>query len=109
VLLSSSRDAGAKHWGLGASQWWCSCLQPWPRLALLHSDGVPLVGVLQLGEPWQPEQRRVDGLPWLGCLPVEEASASTDPVQAREALRLNLLARWQLSSARGAGLGHPVA
>ncbi len=78
-------------------------------VALLHSDGVPLVGVMQLGEPWQPEQRRVDGLPWLGCLPVEEACASTDPVQAREALRLNLLARWQLSSARGAGPGHPVA
>lgn len=76
--------------------------------ALLNADAVPLVGLLQLGEPWQPEQRRLDGLPWLGCLPVEEAPVSMDPAQAREALRLNLLARWQLSSARAAAPEHPA-
>jgi len=78
-------------------------------VALLNADAVPLVGVLQRGEPWQPERRRMDALPWLGCLPEEEALASTDPAQAREALRLNLMARWQLSSARAAAPEHPVA
>jgi hypothetical protein len=77
--------------------------------ALLTADAVPLVGLLQLGEPWQPEQRRLDGLPWLGCLPVEEVPVSMDPAQALEALRLNLLARWQLSSVRAAAPEHPVA
>jgi hypothetical protein len=77
--------------------------------ALLTADAVPLVGLLQLGEPWQPEQRRMDALPWLGCLPEEEAFASADPAQEREALRLNLMARWQLSSARAAAPDHPVA
>ncbi len=37
--------------------------------ALLEAAQVPLVGLVQLGEPWQPQRRRADGLPWLGWLP----------------------------------------
>lgn len=36
--------------------------------ALLQQHGVPLLGLLQWGEPWRPELRRREGLPWLGAL-----------------------------------------
>ena len=36
--------------------------------ALLLQHNVPLRGLIQWGEPWQPELRRRDGLPWLGSL-----------------------------------------
>ena len=36
--------------------------------ALLRQHGVPLRGLIQWGEPWQPELRRLEGLPWLGAL-----------------------------------------
>lgn len=36
--------------------------------ALLQLHGVPLRGLIQWGEPWQPERRRLEGLPWLGAL-----------------------------------------
>lgn len=38
-------------------------------VALLRQEGVPIVGLLQLGTPWDGELRRQDGLPWLGCWP----------------------------------------
>ena len=46
-------------------------------VALLHQEGVPLVGVLQLGGDWEPEDRRRDGLPWIGCWP-ESALTNAD-------------------------------
>ncbi len=36
--------------------------------ALLRHYAVPLRGLIQWGDPWQPEQRRREGLPWLGAL-----------------------------------------
>jgi len=36
--------------------------------ALLRQHGVPLLGLIQWGEPWQPQLRRREGLPWLGAL-----------------------------------------
>lgn len=36
--------------------------------ALLLHHNVPLRGLIQWGEPWQPQLRRCDGLPWLGSL-----------------------------------------
>ena len=72
--------------------------------ALLEAAQVPLVGLVQLGEPWQPQRRRADGLPWLGWLP----AADRDP-EAAAALRLALITRWRLSSARAAGHVHPAA
>ncbi|MEN9878144.1 MAG: hypothetical protein RLZZ158_1183 [Cyanobacteriota bacterium] len=35
--------------------------------ALLAQRRVPLLGLLQVGGDWQPQQRRLEGLPWLGC------------------------------------------
>lgn len=42
----------------------------WPAAAtaLLRHHRVPLVGLIQGGGPWVEEQRRQDGLPWLGHL-----------------------------------------
>ena len=76
--------------------------------ALLTAAGVPLVGLVQLGGPWQPERRRLDGLPWLGWLPAETPLAGSLEEEAAEALRLHLLARWQLSSAKAAEPAHPT-
>lgn len=40
--------------------------------ALLAAAGVPLLGLVQLGGPWDRDARRGDGLPWLGWLRLEE-------------------------------------
>ncbi len=53
--------------------------------ALLEHWRVPLVGLLQLGGAWKPQERRRDGLPWLGWLPTSpdgdpEALAALQPV-----------------------------
>jgi len=44
---------------------------PAALVALLHQEGVPLVGLIQIGGVWEPDHRRQDGLPWLGCWPQE--------------------------------------
>lgn len=36
--------------------------------ALLLQHRVPLLGLIQWGDPWRPELRCRDGLPWLGAL-----------------------------------------
>jgi hypothetical protein len=123
-LLPLGLDPGAE---LAQPGCWCEALGAWRQpvllqlpaaeagsglarayTALLAAAGVPLVGLLQLGGPWQPERRRVDGLPWLGWLPAEAPLAGSPDEEAREALRLHLLARWQLSSARAAEPAHPT-
>ena len=123
-LLPLGLDPGA---GLALPGCWSEALGAWrqpallqlpaaeaesglPRAytALLVAAGVPLVGLVQLGGPWQPERRRVDGLPWLGWLPAETPLAGSLEEEAAEALRLHLLARWQLSSARAAEPAHPT-
>ena len=48
--------------------------------ALLELAGVPLLGLVQLEQPWRPEQRRSDGLPWLGCL--AQGNGLDDPALA---------------------------
>ena len=35
--------------------------------ALLEQQQVPVLGLLQVGEPWHPADRQGDALPWLGC------------------------------------------
>lgn len=46
--------------------------------ALLLQHHVPVRGLLQWGEPWQPELRRRDGLPWLGSLGPQGQSPDGD-------------------------------
>ena len=40
--------------------------------ALLKQQQVPVLGLLQVGEPWHPADRQADALPWLGCWNPEE-------------------------------------
>ena len=54
--------------------------------ALLLQLEVPLLGLLQVGGPWDAQQRRSDGLPWLGHWdPAEpqELAAFDDMIQLR--------------------------
>jgi hypothetical protein len=123
-LLPLALDPGAD---LPQPGCWCEALGAWRQAvllqvpagaagsgvarayaALLQAADVPLVGLVQRGGPWDPDRRRADGLPWLGWLPEEAPPAGSDDDAAAEALRLHLLARWQLSSARGAEPAHPV-
>ncbi len=60
--------------------------------ALLQRWQVPLVGLIQWGGPWDPEARRRDGLPWLGCLLEQPAVALSEG--GDEALALRLVRRW---------------
>ena len=41
-------------------------------VALCKDLAVPLVGIVQLGGQWNFEQRRLDGLPWCGRLPINK-------------------------------------
>ena len=45
--------------------------------SLCNSLSVPLIGIVQLGGEWNPPQRRLDGLPWLGCLNLEKSLGNT--------------------------------
>jgi len=67
--------------------------------ALLQRWQVPLVGLIQWGGPWNPDARRRDGLPWLGCLAGNPAEQGETPEVAvtesgDEALGLRLRRRW---------------
>ena len=59
-------------------------------VALLQQQAVPLLGLIQWGEPWQPELRRCDGLPWLGAL---TPGGEPEGVDLRAALALRLAAQ----------------
>jgi len=67
--------------------------------ALLQRWQVPLVGLIQWGGPWNPDARRRDGLPWLGCLAGNPAEQGETPEvglteSGDEALGLRLRRRW---------------
>ncbi len=45
-------------------------------VALCEVQSVPLIGIVQLGNPWDASLRRLDGLPWCGCIRVEDHKSS---------------------------------
>ncbi|MGB5136036.1 MAG: hypothetical protein WBN89_12765, partial [Prochlorococcaceae cyanobacterium] len=59
--------------------------------ALLDRWQVPCAGLLQWGGSWQSDQRRLDGLPWLGWLPTQGSDDASEP----ETLRQALAQRWR--------------
>jgi hypothetical protein len=85
-------------------QCWAQALSAWaqPTLILIESSqlgsgsaaastalmaqlGVPLLGLIQWGGPWQAPLRRLDGLPWLGVAGPEDQA---EPGDLRLALAL---------------------
>ncbi|MCP9926562.1 hypothetical protein [Cyanobium sp. CH-040] len=107
-LVPLPRDPGQ---GLPAGGHWAEALGAWrqPVLvlfsakqldtglpaatqALLDRWQVPCAGLLQWGGGWDGEQRRRDGLPWLGWLPQAGAEPTDvpEPVRLRQALALRL-------------------
>ncbi len=40
-------------------------------VALCKQLSVPLIGIVQIGEPWKAAERKLDGLPWCGCIPLD--------------------------------------
>jgi len=63
---------------------------PAAMAALLQQWQVPLVGLLQWGDPWDGASRRCDGLPWLGA--ITPGSSSWDPA-LHQSLALALRSR----------------
>jgi len=65
------------------------------QVILLQHYRVPLMGVVQCGGTWRPEERRRDGLPWLGALP----DGTSDPA-IEEQLQLKRCLESRLGPAR---------
>ena len=67
--------------------------------ALLKNWQVPLVGLVQWGEPWASAERRRDGLPWLGALQADQSSSGQASLDQSMALRsaLDLALRCRLN------------
>ena len=40
-------------------------------VCLCKSFSIPVIGIMQLGGDWDIRQRKLDGLPWCGCIPNE--------------------------------------
>jgi hypothetical protein len=68
---------------------------PAASAALLRQQGVPLVGLVQWGGPWEAERRRREGLPWLGWLTADGQpdTAALDDQAAALAAAVRL--RWR--------------
>ncbi|WP_053068375.1 hypothetical protein [Synechococcus sp. GFB01] len=72
-----------------------SCGVPAASAALLRQQGVPLVGLVQWGGPWEAEWRRREGLPWLGWLTADDQPAVADLEDQAAALATALQLRWR--------------
>lgn len=84
-LVPLPRDPGlpladGRHWAAALGAWRQPVLLllaaeqldtglPAALTALVQQWQVPCLGLVQWGGSWRPEQRRLEGLPWLGALP----------------------------------------
>lgn len=110
-LAPLSRDPGL---ALPAGSCWAEALGAWRQpvlllvghgqlvtglpaaaTALLLQRGVPLVGLIQCGGPWDGQERRRDGLPWLGWLAPPSATTPEPTADAEAALLAALSLRWR--------------
>ena len=102
--------AGGGHWAEALGAWRQPALLvfstdqlesglPAAMTALLKNWQVPLVGLVQWGEPWASAERRRDGLPWLGALQADQSSSGQASLDQSMALRsaLGLALRCRLN------------
>ena len=102
--------AGGGHWAEALGAWRQPALLvfstdqlesglPAAMTALLKNWQVPLVGLVQWGEPWASAERRRDGLPWLGALQADQSSSGQASLDQSMALRsaLDLALRCRLN------------
>lgn len=108
-LVPLPRDPGApladgRHWAAALGAWRQPLLLvlapaqletgvPAAFAALLHQHQVPLVGLVQQGGIWQPDQRRLEGLAWLGWLPDQPQLGAAEDAAADLATAVRC--RWQ--------------
>jgi hypothetical protein len=105
-LVPLPRDPGlpladGRHWAAALGAWRQPVLVllaaeqldtglPAALTALLQQRQVPCLGLVQWGGSWRPEQRRLEGLPWLGWLSApasdEQAAALASACAARWAV-----------------------
>jgi hypothetical protein len=105
-LVPLPRDPGlpladGRHWAAALGAWRQPALVllaaeqldtglPAALTALLQQRQVPCLGLVQWGGSWRPEQRRLEGLPWLGWLSApasdEQAAALASACAARWAV-----------------------
>jgi hypothetical protein len=105
-LVPLPRDPGlpladGRHWAAALGAWRQPVLVllaaeqldtglPATLTALLQQRQVPCLGLVQWGGSWRPEQRRLEGLPWLGWLSApasdEQAAALASACAARWAV-----------------------
>lgn len=102
--------AGGGHWAEALGAWRQSALLvfgadqlqtgvPAAMTALLKNWQVPLVGLVQWGEPWASAERCRDGLPWLGALQADQSPSGQASLDQSVALRsaLDLALRCRLN------------
>ena len=64
--------------------------------ALCHQLNVQLIGLIQLGGFWRPDERRRDGLPWCGWIPEISPTSNIDDQEALTNLAAVVLQRLTL-------------
>ena len=102
--------AGGGHWAEALGAWRQPALLvfsaeqlvsglPAAMTSLLKNWQVPLVGLVQWGEPWESADRCRDGLPWLGALQAGQSSSGQASLDQSVALRsaLDLALRCRLN------------
>lgn len=111
ALVPLPRDPGlplqdGRHWASALGAWRQPALLvlaphqlqtglPAALTALLDQWRVPCLGLVQWGGPWEPQQRRLEGLPWLGVL--GPGPAGEDALTLRRACAarwLSLQSQW---------------
>jgi hypothetical protein len=112
-LVPLPRDPGlpladGRHWAAALGAWRQPVLVllaaeqldtglPAALTALLQQRQVPCLGLVQWGGSWRPEQRRLEGLPWLGWLSAPASDEQAAALASACAARWTVLERQRLA------------
>jgi hypothetical protein len=112
-LVPLPRDPGlpladGRHWAAALGAWRQPVLVllaaeqldtglPAALTALLQQWQVPCLGLVQWGGSWRPDQRRLEGLPWLGWLSDPASDEQATVLASAAAARWAVLERQRLA------------